>query len=79
MKDRRSKYTYDLNLKDIKSYFRIHRYDLLPDGRRGIGLGRMVMKLLGLQNAAEASTFPRDAHRVQTDNKLCRHLKRYEK
>ncbi|MBP3887210.1 MAG: hypothetical protein J6F30_06110 [Cellulosilyticum sp.] len=66
MKDRRSKHTYDLKIKDIKSYFRIHRYGLLLNGRLSIGLERMVMQLLELQNVRQISTFPRDAHRLET-------------
>lgn len=49
-----------LDPKDFESYLLAHRYGLPPHGGLGIGLERVVMKLLGLANVKQASMFPRD-------------------
>ena len=53
-----------LDPDDFKSYLDSHKYGLPPHGGLGIGLERLVMKLLGLQNVREASLFPRDITRL---------------
>lgn len=53
-----------LNPEDFKSYLDIHKYGMPPHGGLGIGLERLVMKLLGLHNIRQASMFPRDANRI---------------
>lgn len=51
--------------EDLKSYLSIHKYGMPPHGGLGIGLERLTMKLLDLQNVREASMFPRDVHRLE--------------
>lgn len=49
-----------LDPADFKSYLDVHKYGLPPHGGLGIGLERLVMKLLSLTNVRYASLFPRD-------------------
>jgi nondiscriminating aspartyl-tRNA synthetase len=51
---------YGINPKDLASYLDIHKYGMPPHGGLGIGLERLVMKILGLSNIRQASLFPRD-------------------
>lgn len=53
-----------LDPEDFKSYLEVHKYGLPPHGGLGIGLERLVMKLLGQQNVRQASMFPRDLNRL---------------
>ena len=53
-----------LDPEDFKYYLDSHKYGLPPHGGLGIGLERLVMKLLGLQNVRQASMFPRDIVRL---------------
>ncbi|MDR0992447.1 MAG: aspartate--tRNA(Asn) ligase [Ruminococcus sp.] len=53
-----------LDPDDFTSYLESHKYGLPPHGGLGIGLERLVMKLLGLQNIRQASMFPRDINRL---------------
>ena len=53
-----------LDPEDFKSYLEVHKYGLPPHGGLGIGLERLVMKLLGQQNIRQASMFPRDLNRL---------------
>ena len=53
-----------LDPEDFKYYLDSHKYGLPPHGGLGIGLERLVMKLLGLQNVRQASMFPRDLVRL---------------
>lgn len=55
----------EMNPDDLKHYLNIHKYGMPPHGGLGIGLERLVMKLLDLQNVREASLFPRDVHRLE--------------
>lgn len=55
---------YHIEPKELGSYIDIHRYGMPPHGGLGIGLERVVMKLLGLSNIREASLFPRDIHHL---------------
>lgn len=55
----------DLDPEDFKHYLNIHKYGMPPHGGLGIGLERLVMKLLDLQNVRQASMFPRDVHRLE--------------
>lgn len=54
-----------LDPADFTSYLMAHKYGLPPHGGLGIGLERLVMKLMGLKNVREASLFPRDTGRLQ--------------
>lgn len=53
-----------LDPEDFKFYLEAHKYGLPPHGGLGIGLERLVMKLLGLSNVRQASMFPRDINRL---------------
>lgn len=53
-----------LDPEDFKSYLEVHKYGLPPHGGLGIGLERLVMKLLNQQNIRQASMFPRDLNRL---------------
>lgn len=56
--------TQGLDPDDFKSYLDVHKYGLPPHGGLGIGLERLVMKLLNQQNIRQASMFPRDLNRL---------------
>ena len=55
---------FNVEPEDLGAYLDIHRYGMPPHGGLGIGLERIVMKLLGLSNIREASLFPRDIHHL---------------
>lgn len=48
----------------FESFLMMHKYGMPPHGGLGIGLERLTMQLLGLQNVREASMFPRDMTRL---------------
>lgn len=54
----------DINPDELKEYLKIHKYGMPPHGGLGIGLERLVMKLLDRGNIREASMFPRDLTRL---------------
>lgn len=53
-----------LNPDDFKSYLDAHKYGLPPHGGLGIGLERLLMKILELPNIRQTSMFPRDINRL---------------
>ncbi|HEX3048959.1 MAG TPA: aspartate--tRNA(Asn) ligase [Bacillota bacterium] len=53
-----------MNPEEFESYLMIHKYGIPPHGGLGIGLERMTMKVLGLDNVRNACLFPRDMERV---------------
>lgn len=53
-----------LNPDDFKYYLEAHKYGLPPHGGLGIGLERLVMKIIGAQNVRSCSMFPRDINRL---------------
>lgn len=55
---------YGIEPDDLGAYTDIHKYGMPPHGGLGIGLERLVMKLLNLQNIRQASLFPRDIHHL---------------
>lgn len=55
---------YHIEPEELGAYTDIHKYGMPPHGGLGIGLERVVMKLLGLSNIREASLFPRDIHHL---------------
>ena len=55
---------YNIETEELGAYIDIHKYGMPPHGGLGIGLERLVMKLLGLSNIREASLFPRDIHHL---------------
>ena len=50
----------DMDPEDFKSYLSIFKYGMPPHGGLGIGLERLTMKLLDMNNIRYASLFPRD-------------------
>lgn len=55
---------YGMEPSDLSVYLDIHKYGMPPHGGLGIGLERLVMKLLDLANIRDASMFPRDIHHL---------------
>lgn len=53
-----------MNPDDFSSYLMAHKYGLPPHGGLGLGLERLVTKLLGYPNVRYGSLFPRDINRV---------------
>jgi nondiscriminating aspartyl-tRNA synthetase len=53
-----------LNPKDFKSYIDSFRYGAPPHAGWGMGLERLTMLMLGLENIREAVLFPRDRTRL---------------
>jgi len=53
-----------LNPKDFKAYIDSFRYGAPPHGGFGVGLERLTMLILGLNNIREATLFPRDRDRL---------------
>lgn len=53
-----------LNPKDFKSYIDSFRYGAPPHAGWGLGLERLTMLILGLENIREAVLFPRDRTRL---------------
>jgi len=47
-------------------YLQAFKYGIPPHGGCSTGLERFTMKMLQLENAKEASAFPRDMHRIDT-------------
>lgn len=47
-------------------YLQAFKYGMPPHGGIGMGLERLTMKMLGLENVKEASLFPRDMNRIDT-------------
>ena len=52
------------DLEKIKSYIDSFRYGAPPHAGGGIGLERVTMLYLGLDNIRKASMFPRDPKRL---------------
>ena len=53
-----------MDINDFASYLDIHKYGMPPHGGLGIGLERLLMKLVDLPNIRQASMFPRDLNRL---------------
>jgi aspartyl-tRNA synthetase len=54
----------NIPLPSIQSYIDAFKHGALPHGGGGIGLERVVMLYLGLNNIRKASMFPRDPSRL---------------
>jgi len=55
----------DIPLGSIQKYVDSFKYGAFPHGGGGIGLERVVMLMLGLDNIRKASLFPRDPKRLE--------------
>ncbi len=55
----------NMDPEEFSTYLSIHRYGMPPHGGLGIGLERLVQKLLGLDNIRRASLFPRDVNHLE--------------
>jgi len=55
---------FKLNLTDYEFYLQAFKYAMPPHGGWGMGLERLVYKLLGLSSVKEAVLFPRDVKRL---------------
>ena len=49
----------------FESFLMMHKYGMPPHGGLGIGLERLTMQLLKLNNVRDASMFPRDMNRLE--------------
>ncbi|MGC9310971.1 MAG: amino acid--tRNA ligase-related protein, partial [Candidatus Aenigmatarchaeota archaeon] len=54
----------NISVGTLKEYMEAFRYGMPPHGGFGLGLERLVMQLLGLDNIREAVLFPRDTERL---------------
>lgn len=54
----------DMNLEELKNYFNFFRYGCPGHSGIGMGPGRIVMKMLNLNNVKEACFLPRDVKRL---------------
>lgn len=59
-----SKLGADRNDIGFKYYLQSFQYGLPPHGGFGLGLERLVQKIIGLKNVKEAAAFPRDINRL---------------
>lgn len=55
---------FGIEPEELSVYLQIHKYGMPPHGGLGIGLERLVMKLLNLSNIRQASLFPRDINHL---------------
>jgi len=55
---------FGIPVEDLESYIRSFRYGAVPHGGCGVGLERVVMLYLGLNNIRKTSMFPRDPKRL---------------
>ncbi len=53
-----------MNIDDFADYLTMHKYCMPPHGGMGIGLERLVMRILNLDNIKHATAFPRDRERL---------------
>lgn len=54
----------DLNQEGLRDYINSFRYGARPHGGAGVGMERVVMLFLGLDNIRKTSMFPRDPKRL---------------
>ncbi len=54
----------DIPLETIQSYIDSFKFGAFPHGGFGVGLERVVMLFLGLDNIRKTSLFPRDPKRL---------------
>ncbi len=54
-----------MNIDDFEDYLSMFKYGMPPHGGLGIGMERIVQKLLKLDNIKKATAFPRDTERLR--------------
>jgi nondiscriminating aspartyl-tRNA synthetase len=54
-----------MNVPDFEGYLMTHKYGTPPHGGLGLGLERLTMQLLRLDNVRWAALFPRDMNRLE--------------
>ncbi len=54
-----------MNIADFEDYLTMHKYGMPPHGGFGLGMERIVEKLMELENIREATAFPRDRDRLR--------------
>ena len=54
-----------LNPKDFEAYLKAFKYGMPPHGGFGLGIERIVMEMLGIDNIRECILFPRDRTRLK--------------
>ena len=54
----------DMDIDDFKSYLMTHKYGTPPHGGLGLGLERLTMQILGLDNIRFSTLFPRDINHL---------------
>jgi len=54
----------DMDIADFEDYLAMHKHGMPPHGGFGLGLERIVQKLLELDNIRRATAFPRDRERL---------------
>tara|TARA_R110002050_G_scaffold55510_1_gene125255 strand:- start:3377 stop:3574 length:198 start_codon:yes stop_codon:yes gene_type:complete len=55
---------HKVDLEKIQPYIDAFKYGAYPHGGGGVGMERVVMLFLGLNNIRRSSLFPRDPHRI---------------
>ena len=53
-----------VSLESVENYLKVFKYGCAPHGGFGIGVERIIAKLLGLSSVKEASAMPRDPDRL---------------
>ncbi|TRZ54649.1 aspartate--tRNA(Asn) ligase, partial [archaeon] len=53
-----------MNLQHLEWYLKFFKYGVPPHGGFSIGLERILMQMVGLENVREATLFPRDTKRL---------------
>ncbi|HIV85570.1 MAG TPA: aspartate--tRNA(Asn) ligase [Candidatus Monoglobus merdigallinarum] len=53
-----------MDAEEFKDFLMMHKYGMPPHGGLGIGLERLAMKLLGVDNIRTVTAFPRDIGRI---------------
>jgi len=54
----------NMSIEDFENYLMIFKYGMPPHGGFGIGLERLVMNILNIQNIRRVTAFPRDITRL---------------
>ncbi|MCM1244325.1 MAG: aspartate--tRNA(Asn) ligase [Roseburia sp.] len=55
----------NMDIADFEDYLTMHKYGMPPHGGFGLGLERIVQRLVGFENIREVTAFPRDRERLR--------------